>query len=70
MACPDANFININHIITTFEGKTAGVDDESWLVTFPTEDASDNAKNLIMMLRGWSANSHASAKNTIKIFCL
>ena len=69
MECPNANSINVNHIVNTFKGMTAGVDNESWLVTFPTVEASDNAKNLIARLKGWDAKIHPSAKNTIKIFC-
>ena len=68
MPSPKANAINVNHVIKTFKGQTAGVDDDSWLVSFPTEVASDNAKHLIMMLKGWSAQLHPTAKNTIKIF--
>ena len=68
MSSPKANAVSVNHIIKAFKGRTAGVDDNSWLVSFPTEGDSDNAKHLIVMLKGWSAKIHPTAKNTIKIF--
>ena len=69
MEYPDAPMKSVNHIINAFMGKTAGIDDESWLVTFPTNEASGHAKLLITRLKGWDAKCHPTAKNTIKIFC-
>ena len=68
MNAPNAKASSVNHIIKTLKGKTAGVDDKSWWVSFPTKEDSDNAKHLIMMLKGWSANLHPADKNTVRIF--
>tara|TARA_R110002110_G_scaffold386758_1_gene598522 strand:- start:548 stop:769 length:222 start_codon:yes stop_codon:yes gene_type:complete len=68
---PNAPAVSVTHIVNAFKGRTAGIDnrDESWLVTFPTVDATVNAKHLITMLGGWDAKTHPTAENTIKIFC-
>ena len=71
IVCPSAPATAVTHIVNAFKGHTAGVDnlDESWLVTFPTEDATKHAKLLITRLGGWDAKTHPTAQNTIKIFC-
>ena len=69
MQGPNAPATAVEHIIRAFGGTTVNIcESEEWLVKFENKHDAMRTRDLITMLRGWSAQACVSTKNAIQIF--